>query len=74
MFASSPESERDVTILRTSQNADKISHYVLALEKEQVPSNIEQLPGALERNPQLAPACRAPRARPATGHEDDPHR
>ena len=55
------------------RNVDKISNYALALEKERVPSNIEQLPGALERNPQLAPACRAPKARPTTDHEDNPH-
>jgi hypothetical protein len=63
-------------ILRASQNADKISNYLLALEKERVPSNIEKLPEIPRAQPQnrRRPAGhQEPAQRPAT-NEDDPHR
>ena len=56
-------------ILRASQDADKISNYVLVLEKERVPSNIEKLPEISGAQLQPAPARRAPRARAAASHE-----
>jgi len=56
-------------ILRASRDADKISNYLLALEKERVPSNIEKLPEITRAQPQPAPARWAPRTRVAASHE-----
>jgi len=56
-------------ILRASRDADKIAGYVLALEKDRVPSNIEKLPEVPRTQLQPAPARRAPKARAAAGRE-----
>ncbi len=67
MSTSGEEDPRE--ILRASQDADMISNYVLALEKERVPSNIEKLPEIPRAQPQPAPARWAPRNRAAASHE-----
>jgi antirestriction protein ArdC len=54
-------------ILRASRDADKISNYVLSLEKERMPSNIDKLPEVPRAQPE--PARRATRARAAAGRE-----
>jgi len=56
-------------ILRASRDADKISHYVLGLEKNRVPSNVEKLPEVPRSQLQPAPARRATRGRAAAGRE-----
>jgi antirestriction protein ArdC len=56
-------------ILRASRDADKITGYVLALEKDRVPSNIEKLPEVPRTQLQPAPARRAPKASAAAGRE-----
>ena len=56
-------------ILRASRDADKISNYVLGLEKERMPANIEKLPEVPRAQPQPAPARRPPRVRAADGRE-----
>ena len=43
-------------ILRAARDADKISSYVLALEKERIPLNIEKLPEVARAQPQPTPA------------------
>ena len=54
-------------ILRASRDADRISNYVLSLEKERMPSNIDKLPEVPRAQPE--PARRATRARAAAGRE-----
>ena len=56
-------------ILRASRDADKINQYVLGLEKERMPANIEKLPEAEAPRAQPEPARRATRARTAAGRE-----
>ncbi len=56
-------------ILRASGDADKITAYVLGLEKDRIPSNVEKLPEVPRTQPQPAPARRAPKARAAAGRE-----
>jgi putative DNA primase/helicase len=54
-------------ILRASRDADKISHYVLGLEKDRMPANVEKLPEVPRVQPE--PARRATRVRAAAGRE-----
>ena len=56
-------------ILRASRDADNITGYVLALEKDRMPSNIEKLIEVPRTQPQPAPVRRASRAHAATGRE-----
>jgi len=56
-------------ILRASRDADKIAGYVLALEKDRVPSNVEKIPEVPRAQPQPAPARRAIRGSAAAGRE-----
>ena len=56
-------------ILRVTRDTDKNTGYVLALEKERVPSNIEKLPEVPRVQPQPAPARGVSRARAAAGRE-----
>jgi antirestriction protein ArdC len=56
-------------ILRASRDADKITGYVLALEKHRVPANIEKLPELAGIEPTHAPAHRSTRTRAAAGRE-----
>lgn len=56
-------------ILRASRDADKITEYVLALERDREPSNIEKLPEIRKTQPQPEPVPRALRGRAATGRE-----
>ncbi len=60
-------------ILRAARDADKISNYVLGLEKDRVPSSVEKIPEVPRVQPQPAPAPalarRASQARAAGGRE-----
>jgi len=56
-------------ILRASRDADKIGNYVLGLEKDRMPSNIEKIPEVPRAQSQPVPARRASRARAAGGRE-----
>ncbi len=56
-------------ILRASRDADKITGYVLARERDREPSNVEKLPEIRKTQPQPEPVRRAPRARGAAGRE-----
>jgi antirestriction protein ArdC len=54
-------------ILRAARDADKINNYVLSLEKDRVPANVEEIPEVSRVQPE--PARRATRARAAAGRE-----
>jgi hypothetical protein len=54
-------------ILRASRDADKISNYLLGLEKDRMPGNIEKLPEVPRVQP--TPARRASRVRAAAKRE-----
>ena len=56
-------------ILRASRDADKISSYVLGLEKDRVPASAEKLPEAPRMQPKPAPARRTIRGRASAGRE-----
>jgi len=56
-------------ILRASGDADKISNYVLSLEKERMPANIEKISGVPRAQSQPAPARRASRVHAAATRE-----
>ena len=56
-------------ILRAARDADKIAGYVLALEKERMPANVEKIPEVPRAQPEPTPARRATRTRAAAGRE-----
>ncbi len=56
-------------ILRAARDADKISSYVLGLEKDRMSDNVEKIPEVPRSQPQPAPVRRATRARAVGGRE-----